>query len=266
MCYGQVVPRTPEGRLTCVAYGVVGIPLMLLFLGGIGEKMRRLTSRFIMHKQIFRCDKRCDKRCNQAVNCSLLGMVGLMLLFVIPSIAFTYLEGWSVSDAVYYCFISLSTIGFGDIMLGDPISAAMANQSFGHRVYRLMALVWVLFGLAYVGMCITSLAHLIIRGSCGANNVETIRLKAELKRLKHEIRAQRLYTRRSGLSMWTSQMPDKDGGRWEFDLIAEDGDGQRIAYINIFFVKLVEHFSYVINFSKLPPAGYKKSLALTPTK
>ncbi|GFS10188.1 potassium channel subfamily K member 16 [Elysia marginata] len=221
--YGLIVPRTAAGRLTCVAYGIVGIPLMLLFLGGIGEKMRRMTSRFIMRKRIFPC----GKRFNQALNCSLLGMAGIMLLFMIPSIAFVYMEGWSVADAVYYCFISLSTIGFGDLMLGDPTSSAMLNKGIGHQLYRLVSLVWVLFGLAYVGMCITSLAHLIIRGSCGANNVETMRLKAELKRLKHEIRAQRMYTRRSGLAMWTSQMVDRDGGRWDFDHIAEDGDGQK---------------------------------------
>ncbi|GFO13256.1 potassium channel subfamily k member 16 [Plakobranchus ocellatus] len=221
--YGHVVPRTVTGRLTCVAYGIVGIPLMLLFLGGIGEKMRRMTSRFIMRKQILPC----NKRLNQALNCTLLGMMGVMLLFVGPSLALTYMEGWSVSDAVYYCFISLSTIGFGDLMLGDPTSASMKNQSVGHNFYRVMSLVWMLFGLAYVGMCITSLAHLIIRGSCGANNVETMRLKAELKRLKHEIRAQRLYTRRSGLNMWASQTVGKDGGRWDFDLIAEDSNGQK---------------------------------------
>ena len=63
-------------------------------------------------------------------------------------------------------------------------SAAMANQSWGHKFYRLISLVWVLFGLAYVGMCITSLAHLIIRGSCGANNVETIRLKVSQTQVK----------------------------------------------------------------------------------
>lgn len=42
-----------------------------------------------------------------------------MLFHLIPAIVFTHVEGWSYGESVYYCFISLTTIGFGDFVAGQ---------------------------------------------------------------------------------------------------------------------------------------------------
>lgn len=39
-----------------------------------------------------------------------------VLLVFLPSCLFTYFEGWPYSVSVYYSFVTLSTIGFGDFI------------------------------------------------------------------------------------------------------------------------------------------------------
>lgn len=43
---------------------------------------------------------------------------GSALFFVMPMLVFMQHEGWSYAQAIYYCFITLSTIGFGDYVAG----------------------------------------------------------------------------------------------------------------------------------------------------
>ena len=47
-------------------------------------------------------------------------MVGFVVFVFIPATVFYYVEtAWSYLDSVYYAFITLTTIGFGDFVTGD---------------------------------------------------------------------------------------------------------------------------------------------------
>lgn len=69
--------------------------------------------------------------------------------------AFSKFEGWSYFDSVYYCFITLTTIGFGDMVALQKDNALNRKPE-----YVMFALIFILFGLAIVA---ASLNLLVLR-------------------------------------------------------------------------------------------------------
>lgn len=45
--------------------------------------------------------------------------VGSVVFVLIPAVVIQILEHWSYVDAIYYIFITLFTIGFGDFVAGE---------------------------------------------------------------------------------------------------------------------------------------------------
>lgn len=43
---------------------------------------------------------------------------GLLVHLVLPPVVFMYMEGWSYLEGLYYSFITLTTVGFGDYVAG----------------------------------------------------------------------------------------------------------------------------------------------------
>ena len=111
--YGQHYPSTTLGRGICVVYALIGIPLTLIVLGGIGEQFSLLAQKV---NQLKLCSKK--PTVNKGFNIIIIVLSGLVIMFVLPSLLFNIVEGWSILEAIYYCFITLSTIGFGDYIAG----------------------------------------------------------------------------------------------------------------------------------------------------
>jgi hypothetical protein len=72
----------------------------------------------------------------------------ILLSYVIfGGVLFKTLEGWSLLDGVYFCFITLSTIGLGDFVPGNSINDTKSEAKlFGCSLYLLM-------GLSLISMC-----------------------------------------------------------------------------------------------------------------
>lgn len=43
---------------------------------------------------------------------------GLLVHLVIPPFVFMFVEGWSYLEGIYFSFITLTTVGFGDYVTG----------------------------------------------------------------------------------------------------------------------------------------------------
>ena len=72
-------------------------------------------------------------------------LLGTALLSLIPAYLFSIIEGWSYLDSWYFTVVSLTTIGFGDY------APSFITDSGFLSVYRMMALCWLLIGLAWLG-------------------------------------------------------------------------------------------------------------------
>ena len=152
---------TGAGRTLFVFYALIGIPICLVFLSHVGD----LLSMYIDH--ITHCVARKTKTKPARHQKKILGLVslslfilGLLLFVFIPSIIFSDIEGWTYGESVYYCFVTLTTVGFGDFV------PARATSSETNALYRTCAAAWVIVGLAWVALLITRTQTFL--GSTGA--------------------------------------------------------------------------------------------------
>ncbi|PZC79223.1 potassium channel subfamily K member 9 [Helicoverpa armigera] len=147
--YGHSTPATIGGKLFTMFYAIVGIPLGLIMFQSIGERVNRLSSVII-------------KSIKRAMNCKQTSASEVDLICVVTTLssltiaggaaAFSKFEGWSYFDSVYYCFITLTTIGFGDMVALQKDNALNRKPS-----YVMFALIFILFGLAIVAACLNLL-------------------------------------------------------------------------------------------------------------
>ncbi|VDM63121.1 unnamed protein product [Angiostrongylus costaricensis] len=75
--------------------------------------------------------------------------VGICIVFAFISggaLLFSWWEGWNPFDGAYYCFITLSTIGFGDIVPGQALDE-------GSQEKLVVCALYLLFGMALIAMC-----------------------------------------------------------------------------------------------------------------
>ncbi|CAK1546665.1 unnamed protein product [Leptosia nina] len=147
--YGHSTPATIGGKLFTMFYAIVGIPLGLIMFQSIGERVNRLSSVII-------------KSIKRAMNCRQTHATEVDLICVVTALssltiaggaaAFSKFEGWNYFDSVYYCFITLTTIGFGDMVALQKDNALNRKPS-----YVMFALIFILFGLAIVAACLNLL-------------------------------------------------------------------------------------------------------------
>uniref|UniRef100_A0A8B9SLV2 Potassium two pore domain channel subfamily K member 5 n=1 Tax=Anas platyrhynchos TaxID=8839 RepID=A0A8B9SLV2_ANAPL len=114
--YGNVSPKTPSGRLFCIFYGLFGVPLCLTWISALGKffggRAKRL-GQFLTKRGVSLV------RGKHKLHATAIFIVwGVLVHLVIPPFVFMVTEGWDYIEGLYFSFITITTIGFGDFVAG----------------------------------------------------------------------------------------------------------------------------------------------------
>lgn len=139
--YGHVTPLSEAGKTFCVLFAVIGIPLTLIILSAFVEKLMVPSTLALqwLNSRLGHLYQPFNIRLIHLVGCGTLVVVATVL---VPAAIFWNLEAdWSYLDSIYYCFISLTTVGLGDYIPGDH------PEQVNRPLYKIMTTVYLLLGL-----------------------------------------------------------------------------------------------------------------------
>ncbi|CAB3400713.1 unnamed protein product [Caenorhabditis bovis] len=169
--YGNLACKTVTGRIITIIYGLIGIPLMLFVLKVYGEcgiakaqqcriyikkRFRRWrkhgayglkkagTVESVASDEIEQLQTTVDEDRFQTFPVS-WALIICILFMVFCSMFVSKWENWDFLTAFYFFFVSLSTIGFGDVIPEHPKSAC------------------ALFLLYFVGLALFSMVYAILQ-------------------------------------------------------------------------------------------------------
>uniref|UniRef100_A0A3Q2P637 Potassium channel, subfamily K, member 5a n=1 Tax=Fundulus heteroclitus TaxID=8078 RepID=A0A3Q2P637_FUNHE len=172
--YGNIAPKTSNGRVFCIFYGLFGVPLCLTwiselgkFFGGRAKHLGQFLTRkgFSLRKAQFTCT-------------AIFLLWGVLVHLVLPPFVFMSQEGWTYIEGLYFSFVTLTTIGFGDLVAGvEP------NKEYP-TLYRYFVEVWIYLGLAWLSLFFNWKVRMVIEAHKALKKRRKLR-KLSLEEMRH---------------------------------------------------------------------------------
>ncbi|XP_066148876.1 potassium channel subfamily K member 18 [Euwallacea fornicatus] len=215
--YGNIWPRTRNGKIVSIVYAIIGMPLFLLYLSNIGDVMARSFKWIYANLCLCRwcpgvAKRRAERRMKRQMRESLgsecgdsnssddmemadvslsdgstqseghtvyseesydvqnvtvpitvclMIMVGYICGGAILFFQWESDSGWTFLDASYFCFISLSTIGFGDFVPGDKIYGQGKIEEILELKFVFCSM-YLMLGMALIAMCFNLMQEEVI--------------------------------------------------------------------------------------------------------
>ncbi|XP_061699160.1 potassium channel subfamily K member 5a isoform X2 [Syngnathoides biaculeatus] len=172
--YGNIAPKTSAGRVFCIFYGLFGVPLCLTWISELGKFFggrakhfgQYLTKKgFSLRKAQFTCT-------------AIFLLWGLLIHLVLPPFVFMSQEGWTYVEGLYFSFVTLTTIGFGDLVAG------VEPKKDYPTLYRYFVEVWIYLGLAWLSLFFNWKVRMVIEAHKALKKRRKLR-KLSLDELRH---------------------------------------------------------------------------------
>ncbi|XP_022797206.1 potassium channel subfamily K member 9-like [Stylophora pistillata] len=160
--YGYITPQTPAGQLLCIFICLLGIPITLLALKSAGELIAKLVNALVT-KFESKLLKRAQPKKIEMKSAVILFIL-MVTLIVTNGALVMRSHGWTFLESVYFWFVTLTTIGFGDYVpekrkhyLENSITEEKAKKT-GLLVFSSMFMtIYAMIGLCVVSSVINSI-------------------------------------------------------------------------------------------------------------
>ncbi|TKR73701.1 hypothetical protein L596_020981 [Steinernema carpocapsae] len=125
--YNRIAPVTTKGRLFCMLYGIIGIPMTMIIIANVGQYLREFAGNWRKKIEIYRVRRRESKMIDgdlKDVQDASIEYVSLALLLVFS--AYIALGAWLLPllngqleidfiNGLYYNFLCLTAMDFGQL-------------------------------------------------------------------------------------------------------------------------------------------------------
>jgi len=168
--YGHQTPLSPEGKFFCILYALIGIPMTMLLITAVVDRLMSPVNLLLIwiNNNMGHLYSPFSLR---IFHLSLILLAILIALFLIPAALFTCLEDqWGYLDSMYYCFVSLTTVGLGDFIPGDtpgqhlrPLYKACTTFYLLIGVTGMMLLLTVFYSIPELMFHLFSFCHVLLQ-------------------------------------------------------------------------------------------------------
>lgn len=147
--YGHIAPISQLGKAMCMIYTGIGIPFTLMLLAAYVQRL--MAGSHQIHKCLSFClGSSLKPLAIRIIHQFTITLFIIIAFFIVPALILYHIEkGWTYLDCLYFCFISLTTVGLGDYVPGEnPLQSYHSFYRFSIAGYILVGVTSMMFLMA----------------------------------------------------------------------------------------------------------------------